>query len=328
MYSPEDIYKLASTIWSDPEDIAQFTAMAMGESGGDETDIAEPTYETDEVTGIKTLTNRGGDTGLWQIHPMHFDPTSPKYIKKDDKYQHDLVDLGIVSSHEAAQQELLDPKINALAAKAIARNNDHAGGGLDSWDWETNSLIVSDKEIDWDTFPPTTFYGRGNQDFGLFLDEAREFGQAYASSLTAQSNVAPTPKRKFAPGMEEAVRSVVGTEIPIGPGTIGRGEMSLVRRTMANLDMPEEIIEMFGKGLVALLPPEYIRNVPKAVWARAGLEIDSKFPFIVTPISAKPFDLNGDIRGQLYKHARGLINGIGNWFVEELGDGTHDADSE
>ena len=193
MYSSEDIYKLASTIWSNPEDIAQFTAMAMGESGGDETHIAEPTYNKDG-----SLKNRGGDTGMWQIHPMHFDPTSPKYIKKDDKYQHDLVDLGIVSSHKAAQQELLDPKINALAAKAIARNNDHAGGGLDSWDWETNSLIVSDEEIDWDTFSPTTFYGRGNQDFDLFLDEAREFGQAYAGSLTAQSNVAPTPKRKFA----------------------------------------------------------------------------------------------------------------------------------
>ena len=65
---------------------------------------------------------------------MHFDPDSPKYIKKDDKYQHDLVDLGIVNSHATAQQELLDPRVNALAAKAIARNNDFAGGGLDSWD--------------------------------------------------------------------------------------------------------------------------------------------------------------------------------------------------
>ena len=112
MYSPEEIYKFASEFWSDPEDIAQFTAMAMGESGGDETVIAEPTYNDDG-----SLKNRGGDVGLWQIHPMHFDPDSPKYIKKDDKYQHDLVDLGIVSSHEAALQELLDPEINALAAK-------------------------------------------------------------------------------------------------------------------------------------------------------------------------------------------------------------------
>ena len=56
----EEIYKLASEFWSDPEDIAQFTAMAMGESGGNTDEIAKPTYEEDGVT----LINRGGDTGL------------------------------------------------------------------------------------------------------------------------------------------------------------------------------------------------------------------------------------------------------------------------
>jgi hypothetical protein len=317
--TPEEIYKLASEFWSDPEDIAQFTAMAMGESGGDVTDIAKPTYEEDGVT----IENWGGDTGLWQIHPMHFDPDSPKYIKRDDKYQHDLVDLGIVSSHEAAQQELLDPRINALAAKAIARNNDFASGGLDDWDWGTDSLIVSDEKIDWDTFSPTTFYGRGNDNFGTWLGEAREFGQGYAASKVAGSMIAPTPT--FAKGLEPAVRTIVGPDMPIGPGKIGRGEMSMLKKTLkGTIDFSSDIIEMLEKGLVAILPPEIISNIPKSALARVGLETDSKYPFFITPVGAKAFDIAGDIPGQLQGLIRSGISGIGNWFVEELGDGTND----
>ena len=41
----EEIYKLASEFWSDPEDIAQFTAMAMGESGGITDEIANDLIE-------------------------------------------------------------------------------------------------------------------------------------------------------------------------------------------------------------------------------------------------------------------------------------------
>ena len=47
MYSLEEIYKIASEVWSDPEDIAHFTAMAMGESGGRAAHIAKPTYNDD-----------------------------------------------------------------------------------------------------------------------------------------------------------------------------------------------------------------------------------------------------------------------------------------
>lgn len=315
----EEIYKLASEFWSDPEDIAQFTAMAMGESGGITDEIAKPTYEEDGVT----LINRGGDTGLWQIHPMHFDPDSPKYIKKDDKYQHDLVDLGIVNSHATAQQELLDPRVNALAAKAIARNNDFAGGGLDSWDWGTDSLIVSDKEIDWDTFSPTTFYGRGHDNFGAWLDEAREFGQGYTAALVAGSMVPPIPT--FDKGFEPAVRAIVGPDMPIGPGKIGRGEMSMLKKTLrGTIDFGSDIIELLEKGRVAILPPEVIRSLPKSALTRVGLETDPRYPYFVTPIGAKAFDMAGDIAGQIKDRIRSGIAGIGNWFVEELGDGTRD----
>ena len=305
MYSIEEIYKIASQVWTNPEDIAQFTATAMGESGGRADYIAKPTYKDGK------LKNRGGDTGLWQIHPMHFDPNNSKYIKnvEDGHLNNDLVDLGIVTSYETAQEELLDPLVNARAADAIARRLDRYTGH------------TPENEFDWENFSPSLFYGRGNQDFDLFLEQARNFGDAYMSGLSARSTV---NTRRFAPGMEEAVRSVVGTQIPIGPGTVGQGEMSLIRKSLSNLDMPEDIAELFGKGMVALLPPEITKRVPVGAWARAGLEVDTRFPFIVTPIAAKAFDISGDIGGQLLKRARGLINGIGNWFVEELGDGTRD----
>lgn len=307
MYSLEEIYKIASEVWSDPEDIAQFTAMAMGESGGRADHIAKPTYNDDG-----SLKNRGGDTGLWQIHPMHFDPNSSKYIKnvEDGHLNNDLVDLGIVSSYETAQQELLDPKINAQAADAIARRRDRYTGHTEG-------------AFDWSAFPSSLFYGRRNQDFDLFLNEAREFGQGYAASKVAGSMIAPTPT--FAKGLEPAVRTIVGSDMPIGPGKIGRGEISMLKKTLkGTIDFSSDIIEMLEKGLVAILPPEIISNIPKSALARVGLETDSKYPFFITPVGAKAFDIAGDIPGQLRGLIRSGISGIGNWFVEELGDGTND----
>ena len=73
---------------------------------------------------------------------------------EDGHLNNDLVDLGIVSSYETAQQELLDPKINAQAADAIARRRDRYTGHTEG-------------AFDWSAFPSSLFYGRRNQDFDL-----------------------------------------------------------------------------------------------------------------------------------------------------------------
>jgi hypothetical protein len=282
----EEIYAIALEIWPDPALAAEMAATAMSESGG-----------------IPNRLGKAGEYGLWQIHPMHFDPTHAEWIGAD-KYNNPLKKLGII---DGEGQSLSDPRINARAADAIARHLDRY---TDHWD---------EGDLDMDT----VFYGRrDNPDFSLFLEQAQAL---------IGSDPLPTPPDEplddlgpgnsefdpptFTTRVEQALKDPnTPKAIPLPP--LDEHEFTVLQQGTEDPALKAALSKHAGHfrthnaGFLGYETDEEANTAAK--WLRIyGIGVDSQFPFIAYSLGKQAIDKTGDIASQLWDKAIGSLWGGG-----------------
>jgi hypothetical protein len=316
----EEIYAIALEMWPDPTLAAEMAATAMAESGG-----------------IPNRLGDAGEYGLWQIHPMHFDPNHARWVGQDE-YNNSLKKLGII---DGEGQSLSDPRINARAADAIARH-------LDRY---TNHWDEGDLDMD------AVFYGRrDNPDFPLFLEQA----QALIGSdppLTSSIDDGPGPDTVLGPSSNDPTApsnwpSPWG-ERPQMPGAKGPtpGDVKAtfdpvpfnerVMRAMKDKNTPKIIplhtgmsshelaglqrgiqdpalkaslgkyAQAFLTGDASIVGYETDEAAKAAPgWLRPfGIGVDLDYPFIVYGLGKKALEAGGDVGSWLYDKGVGSLWG-------------------
>ena len=297
--SIEEIYAIALEIWPDPTLAAEMAATAKAESDG-----------------IPNRLGAAGEYGLWQIHPMHFDPNDPGFVG-NDPHLNSLNKQGIIDDEG---QSLSDPRINARAADSVARH----------LDWYTDHRAEGDLDMD------AVFYARrDNPDFGIFLEQAKALIKVPRGGTADPKQYYNQPsqygERPQTPG---ATGARVGDVNPVGLSErlkramedqntpkimpvqtqMSTHELAGLQRNIKDPGLKARLAQHAAAlitgdaSIVGYETDEAAKAAPG--WLRPfGIGVDVDYPFIVYSLGKTALEAGGDVSNWLWDKAVGSLWG-------------------